>query len=137
MKTILPAEITNVEEAKQLLKALYNNGETFHQEDDCHTIVWTTTNPTPAECDLLNKLMNDIYNLPGNDGECIPKLFDLCRYLLELDLDMYTMNENPATCPKCGSRTDGREVTEGGKFAYSVETCLNMDCQYTFKMVEN
>lgn len=87
MKTILPVAITTPEEAKAFLTALSDNGEVFHPEDDAHDIVWNVCPaPTTEEADLLNKLMNDIYNLPGNDGRHIaPMIFDPCEHLLDLD----------------------------------------------------
>lgn len=87
MKTTLPASIATVQEAKNLLKALRQNQESFHPEDDTHSIDWTMKKPpTKNECDLLNKLMTDIYNLPGNDGRhCGEMIFDPCLYLLLLE----------------------------------------------------
>ena len=38
------------------------------------------------------------------------------------------LNEDPATCPRCGSRTDFKELPEGRQF----HECLNSDCQYEF-----
>lgn len=82
MKTKLPPEIKTIEQAKELLKALFDNNEDFHPEDDAHTILWSTTQVSEQEADQLNKLMNDIYNLPGNDGRhCDPMVFDPCEYL--------------------------------------------------------
>lgn len=75
MRTPLPTAIVSVEEAKQFLKELHENGESFHPEDDAHSIVWQTSNPTPQERDHLNKLMSDIYDVAD---------FDPCGYLLDL-----------------------------------------------------
>lgn len=78
MLTKLPTEITNIERAKSFLSDLHNNGEAYHPEDDAHDIVWHVKPehcPTPEECDQLNKLMDQIYQLDG---------FDACEYLLSL-----------------------------------------------------
>jgi hypothetical protein len=75
MKTILPEHITTIEEAEKLLTDLHNNGESFHPEDDANDIIWVCEAPTAQECDHLNVLMSDIYNLNG---------FDPCDFLLNL-----------------------------------------------------
>lgn len=88
MKTVLPQSITTIDEAKKLLTDLYNNSESFHPEDDANEIMWQSIPdeqiPTKAEGDLLNKLMADIYNLPGNEN-VQTMVFDPCGFLLELD----------------------------------------------------
>lgn len=85
MKTILPESITTVEQAKKFLSDLNLNGELYHPEGDAHEVHWATATPTPEECDKLNSLMNDIYNLPGNDGRhCGEMIFDPCEYCLSL-----------------------------------------------------
>ena len=88
MKTILPASIAKVNQAKQLLTNLHTNGESYHPEDDATDIVWTDCkSPTPQECVRLNKLMKDIYDLPENKA-AYPKLsFDPCVFLLSLNLE--------------------------------------------------
>lgn len=80
LKTILPASITTIKEAKQLLTDLYNNGEAYHPEDsaaDCLEDI------TPEQAIQLDKLMDDIYNLPGNDNR-LNMIFDPCKELLDL-----------------------------------------------------
>lgn len=89
MKTHLPQSINSIEEAKSFLAALRSNNEQFHPEDDAHEIEWLTIedenkHPTVSECDQLNKLMQDIYNLPGND-DAQNMAFDPCGYLIDLD----------------------------------------------------
>lgn len=85
MKTSLPQSIQTIDQAKVLLTDLYNNGESFHPEDDATQIEWDTCDePTEAECILLNKLMGDIYDLPGNDN-CMNMAFDPCMFILCLD----------------------------------------------------
>ena len=50
MKTHLPTSIKTIPEARDFLTALYTNGESFHPEDDAHTIEWDLCEaPTPAE----------------------------------------------------------------------------------------
>lgn len=91
MITVLPESINSVEEAKNFLQSLYNNGEHYHPEDNAHDLIWDMINePSEVECDQLNKLMRDIYSLP----ECEMKRddergnymdFDPCGFLLDLD----------------------------------------------------
>lgn len=85
MKTTLPEKISTIEEARAFLKELHKNVEHYHPEDDAHDIV-NYLDYTVEECDQLNKLMQDIYALPGNDS---PQnmAFDPCVYLLFLDVD--------------------------------------------------
>ncbi len=75
MKTVLPAAITTVSEAEKFLRELHSNEEIFHPEDDAHQINWNRTDnlPTEAECDQLNELMGQCYEL----GE-----FDPCEFIL-------------------------------------------------------
>lgn len=88
MKTTLPQAIATIEEAQAFLTELEGNGESFHPEDNAHNIQWHCCNPpTAGEADLLNKLMQDIYDLPGNDGRHIDLVFDPCEFLLMLDPD--------------------------------------------------
>lgn len=85
MKTILPDSISTIEEAKKLLLDLHNNGEAFHPEDDATQMCGNIF--THEEGTKLNKLMDDIYNLPGNDGkhdnsiEFCPALRTIVRYI--------------------------------------------------------
>lgn len=95
MKTRLPNHITTIEEAKTFLKELYDNDETFHPEDDAHDIAWNLPDnlvPTHEECEKLNHLMDDIYDLPGNDGRhCGKMIFDPCEFLLNQDPEYVKM----------------------------------------------
>lgn len=89
MKTTLPEAITNVDEAKSFLKALYDNNEVYHCEDNAHDIIWqlpADQEPTHAEKDQLNKLMADIYALPELENYPNPE-WDPCGYVLSLDSD--------------------------------------------------
>ena len=74
MKTQLPTEIKTIKDAEQFLTELSKNGESFHPEDDAHDIIWSGETPSTSECDQLNKLMDDIYQLED---------FDPCGFLLE------------------------------------------------------
>ena len=81
MKTNLNRTITNQEEAEAFLSELFENGESFHPEDDAHQIIWSCEQPpTAEECDKLNVLMNDCINV--GDGE-----FDVCKYLEDLRME--------------------------------------------------
>ena len=84
MKTILPPKIETVEQAKAFLTDLFNNNEVYHPEEDAHYIVWETVNPSEQERDKLNELMEDIYNLDGNNGNHHSPKFDPCEFLLNL-----------------------------------------------------
>jgi hypothetical protein len=90
MKTNLPSEITSIEEAKKFLSELHANGESFHPEDNAHDIDWDLPDeqkPDYMQSRQLNKLMFDIYNLPGNDRSHVNLAFDPCDYLLWLDVN--------------------------------------------------
>lgn len=87
MKTTLPVSIKTVEEAKAFLTALHANGEAYHPEDDAHRVDWHATEViTNGDCEQLNRLMKDIYNLPGNDGRhCERMIFDPCEFVTDLN----------------------------------------------------
>jgi hypothetical protein len=76
MRTELPIGIATVEQAKAFLTDLVNNDEAYHPDDDAHTIVWTTVNPTEQERDHLNKLMKEIFELTEE--------FDPYAFILDL-----------------------------------------------------
>lgn len=80
MTTTLPTEIKTIEQAKAYLAELYNNGESYHPEDPANLVDWQFTEPTADECLQLDKLMSDIYKLPG---------FDPCQFLLLLNNSFY------------------------------------------------
>jgi ferredoxin-thioredoxin reductase catalytic subunit len=82
MKTVLPHDIKTVAAAKLLLSTLHKNGESFHPEDDATKLVGDIF--TKDEGKHLNRLMCDIYNLPGNDGRHKDMLFCPCQYLNDL-----------------------------------------------------
>lgn len=91
MKTLLPQSIDTIEEAKAFLRKLHLNGEAFHPEDDAHEIVWECSSaPTIKEQKQLNKLMVDIYTLPGNkDKHPLQFAFDPCDFLLWLNVKFH------------------------------------------------
>lgn len=89
MKTNLPASILTVQEAKEFLTVLFDNGESYHPEDDAADVGnWSMTIFLPIftepEAEQLNKLMEDIYNLEGNNGNHANPIFDPCGFLLDL-----------------------------------------------------
>lgn len=73
LQTKLPAEIKTAEDAKKLLTDLFNNGESYHCDDDANDCLEGIV--TRAEGDLLNKLMRDIHDIK----------FDGCGFLLNID----------------------------------------------------
>jgi hypothetical protein len=97
MKTKLPDQIKTVKEAEAFLTDLLINNESYHPEDDANDIDWCTIEnendiPTKAECDQLNKLMDDIYDLPENTygRKYVDLGFDPCGFILDY-LDMQTL----------------------------------------------
>lgn len=86
MKTLLPKSINTVTEAKIYLASLFFNGESYHPEDSAKDIVWDGCNPpTETEAALMDKLMEDIYNLDGNNGNHTTPKFDPCEFLMDID----------------------------------------------------
>ncbi len=83
MKTNLPQAITTPAEAAIFLTELYNNGESYHPDDDATEFFG------PVDGAQLNKLMEDIHNLPGNEGypDESKMVFEPCGFLLDLDPD--------------------------------------------------
>lgn len=88
MKTVLPQAIGTIEEAKAYLTELYNNREAYHPEDSASDCLGRNGKATPEECTQLDKLMEDIYNLPGNDDKPHDEIaFCPCEFILNLDPD--------------------------------------------------
>ena len=75
MKTNLDQPITNADEAKAYLTELFNNGESYHPEDDANDIIWTDFEPTEEELNRLNENMELVYKVAD---------FDPCGFLLKL-----------------------------------------------------
>ncbi len=82
MKTILTTSIYTQDQAVKFITDLYNNGESYHPEDNANDLVGDPF--TKEEGDQLNKLMQDIYNLEGNKGMYPNLTFDPCELLLNL-----------------------------------------------------
>jgi len=82
MKTQLPNSISTIEQAQIFLTELYKNGEHFHPEDNARDIDWFSL--TLAEAEQLNILMDQIYDLPGNDGRHYDLAFDPSEFLQNL-----------------------------------------------------
>lgn len=82
LKTQLPQAINTIDEAKAFLNELFKNGETYHPDDDASDCLEGIV--TKEQGAQLNKLMDDIRALPGNE---YPQnmAFDPCDYLLDLD----------------------------------------------------
>lgn len=86
MNTILPKNIKTVYEAKKFILTLHKNGESYHPEDPAEDIISHSTNKrkfTDEEAVKLNSLMNDIYNLEGNNYPN-DMVFDPCEFLIKL-----------------------------------------------------
>lgn len=88
MKTALPNKISTIEEAKAFLRELVKHGEIYHCEDNAHEVEFLNVSeehrPTVVECGKLNKLMSDIYALPGNAGQpAAERTFDPCDFVME------------------------------------------------------
>ena len=88
LKLKLPNAITTIPEAKEFLKSLHSIGAAYHCEDDANDVEFLNLSekdrPTVEQCNQLNKLMEDIYNLPGNDGSHGPEIaFCPCGFILD------------------------------------------------------
>lgn len=90
MKTTLPTAIQDEHskiwrhihtegDAKKFLKELFDNGESYHPDDDVFDLIDGLFNEDESKG--LNKIMQEIYSLPSN--------FDPCQYLLDLDLEFH------------------------------------------------
>lgn len=78
-KTQLPNAIHSIEGAKGYLKALFDNNEAYHLDDNANGIDWAADSPTPLQAKHMNELRNQIYSLAYGTE------FDPCGFLLELD----------------------------------------------------
>lgn len=61
MKTILPNQIKNAEQARVFLSNLNNNDELYHPEDNAFDVVWDEGTPEKKELTQLNKLMAEVH----------------------------------------------------------------------------
>lgn len=80
MKTPLPTHITTIGEAKDFLGKLFNNGESYHPEDDARDCL---EHVTDEEATHINRLMDEIYALPGN-SDMQNMAFDPCEFYFTL-----------------------------------------------------
>lgn len=88
LKIQLPETIQSAEQARQFLDLLCTNNLTYHPEDSAHDVDWhlpTEELPTHEECEQLDKLMADIYNMEGNNGNHATPKFCPCEYILMKD----------------------------------------------------
>lgn len=54
------------------------------------------------------------------------------------EMEVFLMNDQPVTCPKCGSRTDFEEVIQSNNTSpIQIHQCLDRDCQFEFQVVES
>jgi len=77
MKTNLKRKISTIDEAKLFLNELIINNEIYHPEDDAHDIIWNlpeNQKPTNQECNQLNYLMDEIFELDD---------FDPCGFIID------------------------------------------------------
>jgi len=78
MRTPLPSSITSVPEAQAFLKALYDNNESFHPDENALEIIHSETDQplfTVEEAIAINALLDQISEL---------KDFNPCEYLNSL-----------------------------------------------------
>lgn len=85
LKTRLPEAIKTQEQAEAFLKELSDNKEVFHPEDDATDIEFDGIVVTQRQRLQLNKLMNDIYNIDGNNGDHANPKFDPCEFIIKLN----------------------------------------------------
>ena len=84
MRTELPTEIKTIEDAKQFLSSLHSNGEAYHPDDNPEDCFSVDSEADAKWCKQVGKLMEQIYDLPGNIGKYPNLEFDPCEYLMEL-----------------------------------------------------
>jgi len=73
MTTVLPNSISTIEEAKAFLKALYDNGESFHPDDDPADIIMDRTGTplfSPSEATLVSERMAEVWEQFNKAGQC-------------------------------------------------------------------
>lgn len=55
---------------------------------------------------------------------------------MEHELECFLMNDQPVTCPKCGSRTEFEDAQDfKGKQLVQKHKCLDIYCQFKFEVV--
>lgn len=139
MKTNINITINTVEEAKAFLTELYNNGESYHPEDDANELVGDPF--TKEEGLKLNELMESIYNLKGNDGRhSDPMIFDPCEYLMDLDGhifingDVYRLDQDEAIT--IGLNMKNKKIVCCGIIKRTVEGEYYFDCKGVDILIE-
>ncbi len=56
---------------------------------------------------------------------------------MQNELDTFLMTDQPATCPKCGARTDFQEVSKDEAIGViQIHQCFDKKCQYKFEVIE-
>lgn len=85
MKTALPDQIKSVLDAKKLFVDLIANGEVFNPDDDANEIIWNGVNVTKYEREQINRLMGQMWDLPGIVGSSNPDGFCPHGFILEYD----------------------------------------------------
>lgn len=85
MKTDLNRTIASVDDAKQFLIDLFNNGESYHPEDSAFDIIWDDIEPSKAQLEELDNLMAAVYVYASPD-------FDPCELLNNLREDYVQEN---------------------------------------------
>lgn len=54
------------------------------------------------------------------------------------EIEVFLMNDQPVTCPKCGSRTDFEEVIQSNNTSpIQIHQCLERVCQFKFQVEES
>lgn len=85
MKQIqLPTEIETVAQAIAFMDILIAEQLVYHPEDDA--IDCLSGLISKAQARQINKLMDDIWELPGNEDRAVRATFDPCEYLLNKGL---------------------------------------------------
>lgn len=83
LKTSIPDTITTIDQAKEYLKQLFDNNESYHPDDSADSISWDVE-LTPEKAAQMDILMNSIYNLPCTGEYSYNCFFDPCAYIMEL-----------------------------------------------------
>lgn len=78
MKTSIPQQINDMNEVRSFLKALYDNGESYHPEDPAADIIGNDDKAlfTKEEADKLDATMTRIYEI------CDANKQDPCEIIL-------------------------------------------------------
>jgi hypothetical protein len=130
---ILPNAITSIKEAKEYLNLLEKEGMIYHPEDDANDIIGFDI--TKEEGDHLNKLMEDIYNLPGNDGKHDDTiLFCPCEYIISISDEDY-IKDMKAEDEQDFYQSLNATVTTEDYNGYSLKRyqAADIDCTMIFK----